>query len=137
MSEPISVRNGLKLAMRHPKTGAAILAKTLASVLNDQKWITKKLKFKFCAMFVENLMDGEIEKNVNPEILDKIKGKPFPEALKIMRKRPETGIKYMITIIMEELRDKQKLDDEGQFAFYEELLASFFPELKVDDFIKK
>jgi hypothetical protein len=137
MSKQISVENGLRIAMRHPRAGAPILAKTLASVLNDQKWITKELKFKLCAMFVENLIDGGVEKSVDHDILEKIKRKPFPEALKIMRKRPETGLKYMIAIIMEELRNRQRLDLEGQSAFYEELLASFFPEIKVDDVMNK
>jgi hypothetical protein len=122
--------------MRHPRAGARLLAKTLASAINDEEWITDELKFKFCAMFVDNLMDGEIERSVDKKILEKIKGQTFQEGLRLMRKRPETGLRYMLAIVMEELRHHQGFGEEEHKAFYEELLANFFPQFKVSDFME-
>ena len=137
MVSSISIQSGFKIAMRHPRAGARLLAKTLANALNDETWITHDLKFAFCAMFVENLMDGSVERSVDPKILEKIKRKSFQEGLELMRKRPEMGLKYMLAIVMEGLRHRQGFGREEQFAFYEELLASFFPDFKVNDFMDK
>jgi hypothetical protein len=41
----------------------------------------------------------------------------------------------MVAIIMDELRNHQGFSEKEQFIFYENLLQSFFPELKVSDFI--
>ena len=132
----VSVGNGVKIGMRHPRSGARILAKTLASALNGEEWITREFKFKFCAMFVENLIDGSVERSVDPKLLEKVKRRSFGEGILLMRKRPEMGMRFMLAIVMQELRECQGLDDAGQHEFYEELLANFFPEFKVSDFIR-
>ncbi len=135
MRKPVSIGNGVRIAMRHPRSGARILAKTLALALNDEKWITREFKFKFCAMFVENLIDGSVERSIDATLLEKVRRRPFREGIALLRKRPETGMRFMLAIIMEELRERQKLDDAGQREFYEELLANFFPEFHVSDFL--
>ena len=62
MSNRITVENGFKIAIRHPHAGAEILAKTLAKVLVGEDWITDEFKLRFCIMFVDNLIDRNIEK---------------------------------------------------------------------------
>lgn len=135
ISDKITVESGFKIAVRHPYAGAEILAKTLAKALVDQDWITEEFKLKFCIMFVDNLIDGNIEKNINRKFLDKIKQKPFTEGIRLMKKRPDQGMKFMLVIIMEELRHRQGFTEKEQFTFYDELLTCFFPEYKVEDFI--
>ena len=135
MNSNISVKNGFKIAVRHPSAGASILANTIAKILIGEDWITDELKLKFCIMFVDNLIDQHIEKSIDRKILDKIKKLPFTEGLKLMKHRPEQGMKFMLVIIMEELRNRQGFTEKEQFVFYENLLAGFFPELKVSDFI--
>ncbi len=135
MKNKLSVENGFKIAIRHPNSGAEILAKTLAHLLLGEAWITDELKLKFCIMFVDNLIDANVEKNIDRKILEKIKKLPFTEGLKLMKHRPKQGMKFMLVIIMEELKNQQGFTEKEQYVFYENLLSNFFPELKVSDFI--
>lgn len=135
MHNKISIENGFKIAIRHPGSGAAILAKTLSGLIRGEEWINDEYKLKLCIMFVENLIDGSIEKSVNRQLLEKLKQKSFTEGIKLLKRRPHEGMKYMLVIIMEELRHRQNFNEEQQYQFYEELLASFFPSHTVSDFI--
>ena len=131
----VSVESGFKIAVMHPKAGARILAETLATLMTGEEWVTDEMKLKFCILFVENLIDGSIEKSIDRTILEKIKKKPFAEGMKIMKRRPEMGMRYMLSIIMEELRHRQSFSEKEQFEFYDKLLVCFFPKYKVSDFI--
>lgn len=135
MNNRISVENGFKIAIRHPGSGAEILAKTLAKLIKDEPWINDEYKLKLCILFVENLIDGSVEKSIDREILERIKKKSFAKGIKILKHRPKEGLKYMLVIIMEELRLRQNFNEKQQYEFYEELLANFFPSHKVSDFI--
>ena len=135
MKSRISVENGVKIAIRHPSSGEGILAKTLASYLNRQDWLNDEFKLRFCIKFVENLIDGSVEKSVDCKILEKLKKCSFTDGIRFLKKRPKEGIKYLVVMVMEELRHRQNFTEEQQFQFYEELLASFFPSHQVSDFI--
>jgi hypothetical protein len=135
MSNEISVGNGLKIAVRHPTSGAAILAATLSKLMKEEAWINDEYKLKLCILFVENLIDGSVEKSIDHSILKKLKKKSFPEGLKLLKKRPKEGLKYLLAIIMEELRHRQNFNEKDQYKFYEELLKNFFPGHSVGDFI--
>jgi hypothetical protein len=137
MHNKISVENGFKIAIRHPTSGAAILAKTISRLIKEEGWINEEFKLKFCIMFVDNLIDGNIEKSINRSLLEKIKKKSFAEGATFLKRWPAEGMKYMLVIIMEELRHRQNFNEEQQYQFYEELLASFFPSHTVSDFIPK
>ena len=137
MNIKISVEDGIKLAVNHPEKGAIILAKTMAKTLQQEDWLNDQYKLKFCIMFVDNLIDGAIEKSIDSKILQKISKLSFTDGLKILRKRPNEGMKYMLAIVMKELRTKQQYSRKEQFAFYDTLLRSFFPAYKVSDFIKE
>ena len=135
MKSRISVENGIKIAIRHPSSGEMILAKTVANLLNKEDWLNDEYKLKFCIMFVDNLIDGNIEKSVDRKILSKIKQKSFIDGIKMLKMRPKAGMKYMLVLIMEELRHRQNFDQKQQYKFYEELLANFFPSHKISDFL--
>ena len=135
MLNKISVENGFKIAIRHPTSGAAILAKTISKLIKEEGWINEEFKLKFCIMFVDNLIDGSIEKSIDRKLLDNIKKKSFAEGAKILKRWPTEGMKYMLVMIMEELRNRQNFNEAQQYQFYEELLANFFPSHHVSDFI--
>ena len=135
MTREVSIENGFKIAVKHPSSGAAVLASTLSKVIQNETWINDEYKLKLCILFVENLIDGSVEKSIDRAILKKLKRKTFPEGVKLLRKRPDEGLKYMLVIIMEELRHHQNFNEEAQYKFYEELLKSFFPGHSVNEFI--
>ena len=135
MTDMVSVKSGLKIAVTHPKHGAAILASAIASAIGSEKWITRDLKLKFCILFIENLIDGSIEKNISRKILTKVQDASFHDGIRLMKRYPEEGMKYLVALIMEELKIKQGFNEEAQVAFYEELLSSFFPELSMSDLL--
>jgi len=125
----------LKIAVRHPTSGAAILAVTLSKLIKEETWINDEYKLKLCILFVENLIDGSVERSIDHGIMGKLKRKTFPEGLKLLKKRPTEGLKYLLAIIMEELRHRQNFNEREQYKFYEELLKNFFPGHTVGEFI--
>jgi len=135
MRNNITVKDGIKIAVTHPARGAAILGRTIAEQLEKENWLNDEYKLRFCILFVDNLIDGSVEDSINPSLLQKIKKRSFVDGLKLLRKRPEEGMKYMLVIIMEELKNKQGFSSEDQFAFYDSLLKSFFPAKKISDFV--
>ncbi|MBN1865516.1 MAG: hypothetical protein JW808_11505 [Victivallales bacterium] len=135
MDGRITVRSGIRIAVRHPNAGELILAKTLAGMLNKQEWLNDEFKLKFCIRFIDNLMDGSIERSADPKIMGKLEKRSFTDGIRLLRKRPDDGINYMIAMVMKELRLRQGFDERRQFVFYEELLANFFPSHTVSDFI--
>ncbi len=135
MDSRISVSSGIRIAVRHPNAGELILANTLAEMLNKQEWLNDEFKLKFCIRFIDNLIDGGIERSVDPKIMEKLGKRSFPNGIKLLRKRPEEGMNYMVALVMRELRLRQGFDEKRQFVFYEELLANFFPSYSVSDFI--
>lgn len=137
MKSKISVENGVKIAIRHPSSGESILAKTLANYLKQQEWLNEEFKLRFCIKFVENLIDGSVEESIDRSILEKLRKKSFTDGIKLLKHRPQEGIKYLLVIVMEELRNRQNFTEEQQFLFYEELLANFFPSHQVSDFIEQ
>ena len=137
MRNDVSVASGFKIAIRHPTSGATILAATLSNLMQEESWINEEYKLKLCIMFVENLIDGSIEKSIDRKLLERLRRKTFPEGIKLLKRKPHEGMKYMLTIIMEELRHRQNFNEKEQYRFYEELLRSFFPGHTVDDFISR
>ena len=125
----------MRIAVRHPASGAAILASTLSKLIKDEDWINDEYKLKLCILFVENMIDGSVEKSIDPVILEKLKKKTFPEGLRLLKKRPREGLKYLLAIIMEELRHRQNFNEKDQNKFYEELLKNFFPGHTVSEFL--
>jgi len=131
MRTKISVRDGFQIAIRHPRSGSAILAKTFSKLLKKEDWISEQFKLKLCIMFVENLIDGSIEKSINRDFFKRLKQKTFTEGIKLL----DEGMKYLVVIVMEELRLNQNFNDKQQYEFYEVLLNSFFSGYTVSDFI--
>ena len=137
MRQDFTVRRGIRLAVQRPGEGAVLLAKTLSDVMSGQDWIDDSDKMKFCIMFVSNLIDRSIEKEIDEEfkaVKERVKRVPFTHGIKLLKKRPGIGLKILISIVMEEIRDRQKLSEGEQFEFYDQLASHFFPNIRLSDF---
>ena len=124
----ISVNDGIKLATRHPNSCANLLANNLYPVLEKENWFDKEWRLKFCAYFLQNLVDHSIESEVDQEFMARIKKLPLNRAMKLIENAPCNGLKVLVAIISERLRLEQKLSTEEQYVFYNTLFGKFFPD---------
>jgi len=129
MHKKITLQQGVELAVHHPQKGASILASTISKTLNAEKWIDDKTKLRFCIMFASNLLDGHIEKEIGKERIEKIKKLPFRTSLRLFKSDPEDGLKCLVAISAEEVRENQKLSMIEQVKFTDDLFKSFFPNI--------
>lgn len=128
---PISVNDSVKLATRHPKNCSQLLANNLYPLLECETWFTSEWRLKFCAYFLQNMVDQSIEIEIDQHVADRIKRIPLSRAIRLIENTaPCDGIKMLVAIISEGLRNEQKLGLEDQFNFYNLLFGKFFPELE-------
>jgi len=137
MSQAVSVEKGVEIAVRRPAKSHLLLAKTLANLMNGEGWIDRKMKKKFCALFVSNFIDHAIEREVDPKILKRIKEIPLPRALRLLKRNPNSGLKVLVALVTQELKDRQMLDETEQSEFYNEIFGNFFPEITLPTMKKR
>ncbi len=126
----ISIQKGIRLAVRRPNQCARLLAKSFSQLLDDEDWIDATLKFRFCVLFIDNIIDQTVEKEVDKTLLIKIKHMPLRKGLRLLKRYPEEGMKVLVALVIEELRDQQKLGWNEQIDFYDELFTKLFPKNK-------
>ncbi len=131
MHRTITIEESVEMAIRRPTQSHILLAKTLAKVMNDSGWIDRNMKKKFCAMFINNSIDHSEEKEVDKDLLEKIKYMPLPRGIRLLKRSPEAGLKVLVVLVAKELEHQQKLTHREQFEFYDEIFGSFFPEITV------
>jgi len=131
MSQAVTVERGVEMAVRRPTKSHLLLAKTLANLMNGEGWIDRKMKKKFCALFVSNYIDHAIEREVNPRILTRVKEIPLPQALRLLKRNPNSGLKILVALVTEELNNRQMLNETEQGEFYHEIFGNFFPEISL------
>ena len=56
MKRQMTVRKGIEIAISHPVSGAALLAKTFHDVVKDQSWVDHDMQVRFCVLFMRNLI---------------------------------------------------------------------------------
>lgn len=132
MSHGIKAKKSVGMAIHDPSRSYTLLAKTLASVVNSEDWIDRKMKKMFCVLFVSNLIDQNIENEVDVALLEKIKKIPFVSGIRLLKRNPDEGLKVLVALVTEELRNQQEFTHVEQFAFFNELFGRFFPENKSD-----
>ena len=123
----ISVEDSTRLVARRPKQCAALFLKNLYPVLQQEDWFDKAWCLKFCASFLQNLVDQSIEQELDQALLNRIKHLPLTKAVSLMRHAPADSVKVLVVLISNQLRLEQKLSTEEQYAFYNELFTAFFP----------
>jgi len=125
----LTVKTGLQIASRHPGQCSRLLADNLYPMLDEASWFTMEWRLKFCAYFLQNLIDESIEAEVDPIFLERVRHMPLSRAIKLIEKnQPDPGLKVLVALICIELRSQQKLDLEAQYLFYNALLGNFFPD---------
>lgn len=131
MTHAITVEKSVEMAIRRPSQSHTLLAKTLARLMNGENWIDRNMKKKFCTLFVSNHIDHNIEREVDVNLLEKIKAIPLSRGIRLLKRTPDAGLKVLVTLVTEELRNQQKLTHTEQLEFYDEIFGSFFPEIKL------
>ncbi len=130
MDREITVKKSVAMAMRRPSKSHALLAKTLATLINGENWINWTLKKKFCMLFMNNLIDRSIEREVDSSLLEKIKSMPLASGIRFLKRTPDEGLKVLVVLIAEELNDQQEFSPSEQVAFLSEIYDGLFPECK-------
>lgn len=128
MTTPISVDTGMRLATRHTDRCADLLAKHIYPVLNDAAWFTPEWRLKFCAYFLQNMVDQSIEAEVDAMVMIRIQRLRLTRALRLLGNSPANGTRVLVAILSQHLRQKQNFSTEQQYRFYETLFGQFFPE---------
>lgn len=124
-----SIQQGIEIAVRHPQTGARLLAQTLAITLNGQEWIDHKAKIQLYINMVRNLIDTTIEKRVKPNDIKRFRRMTIARALPSLKRKGITGLDILVALLAQEIRSSQSLTQDEEFEFYDELFSCFFPEI--------
>jgi hypothetical protein len=125
---PISVDTGIRLATRHTDRCADLLAANIYPLLNQAAWFTPEWRLKFCAYFLQNMVDQSIEAEVDAVVTARIQRLRLTRALRLLGNSPATGTRVLVAILSQHLRQKQNLSTEQQYRFYETLFGQFFPD---------
>ena len=129
MKQPITIGESVELAIRHPQTASQLLARSFAELIRMQHWMDTATITRFFILFMNNLLDKSIEGSVDAALYAKVRTLPFTTGIKLLERSPEAGLKVLVTIVMEELRDKQQLPLHEQISFFNQLFELVFPEV--------
>lgn len=124
----ISVNTGIKIATRHPQRCVELLANHIYPVLEKESWFSKEWQLRFFAYFLQNIGDQSIEAEVEPELMARIRRVPLNRAISLIENCPCSGLKVLVSIISQQLRQEQHLSEKEQYAFYNVLFEKFFPD---------
>lgn len=122
-----SIDKSLAIATRHPQTCAQLLAKNLYPLLEHEPWFNKQWRAQFCAYYLQNMADNSIEQEVDQELMERLKQLPLHRTFPMIADSPCSGVKMLVAIISQRLRQQQKLSIEEQYEFYNLLFGRFFP----------
>lgn len=122
-----SIEHGINMAIRHPEAGVELLARTFAIYFQGAPWINGDLKMRFCILFLSNLLDGAVEKQVSGRTMEKLVKKSMSFGIRLMKRWPDEGLKMLVAMVMRELRCNQHFSELEQQYFCEEVITVFFP----------
>ncbi|MFP4164883.1 MAG: hypothetical protein ACLFVE_12945 [Chitinispirillaceae bacterium] len=123
-----TIRQGISMAIRHPETGVELLARSFARHFQGAPWITPELKIRFCILFLSNLMDNAVEREIDPGLLRRVLRKSMWFGIRLLKRWPEEGLKMLVAVVMSELRQNQRYSESEMQQFYDEVIGVFFPE---------
>ncbi|MDR0305436.1 MAG: hypothetical protein LBI42_01220 [Chitinispirillales bacterium] len=123
-----TIEHGISMAIRHPEAGVELLARTFARHFQGAPWINGDLKMRFCILFLSNLLDGGVEREVSGRTLEKLVKKTVSFGIRLMKRWPDEGLKMLVAMIMRELKCNQHCSELEQQYFCEEVIAVFFPQ---------
>ncbi|MFP4014642.1 MAG: hypothetical protein ACLFVQ_11185 [Chitinispirillaceae bacterium] len=123
-----TIQQGISMAIRHPEAGVVLLARSFALHFQGAPWITPELKLKFCILFLGNLMDSAVEREIDPQLLKKVLRKSMQFGIRLLKRWPDNGLKMLVAVVMSELRQNQRYSQSEMQQFYDEVIGVFFPE---------
>jgi len=123
-----TIERGINMAIRHPEAGVELLARTFARYFQGAPWINGDLKMRFCILFLSNLLDGSVEREVSAQTMEKLIKKTVSFGIRLMKRWPEEGLKMLVAMVMRELRCNQHCSELELQYFCEEVIAVFFPQ---------
>ncbi|MDR0308047.1 MAG: hypothetical protein LBI42_14575 [Chitinispirillales bacterium] len=123
-----SIERGINIAVKNPEAGVSCLARTFAQYFQGGPWVNRDLKLRFCILYLRNLLDRSVEKEIDSGLLERVIKKPIIFGIRILKRNPEEGLKILIAVVMRELRCKQNYSYLELHSFYEEVIAVFFPD---------
>lgn len=126
----ISVEKSVEIGIRHPAEGHTLLAKTLSGVMNSEQWINDEMKQQFCSMFLSNTIDHAIDREVDQDLLEKVKKISFIRGIRLLKRTPEAGLKVLVSLVTQEIENTQKLSVIERSEFYDEILFNLFPKFQ-------
>ncbi|MDO8861542.1 hypothetical protein Q6D67_07495 [Haliea sp. E1-2-M8] len=130
MARNLSIDKSVAMATRHPQTCARLLGNNLYPLLEHEPWFNKQWRAQFCAYYLQNLADNSIEQEVDPELMERLKKLPLQRTFPMIADSPCAGVKMLVAILSQRLRQEQKLGIKEQYEFYDVLFGRFFPEAR-------
>lgn len=130
MAKKLSIDKGVEIAARHPHRCASLLANNLYPLLAQEAWFDKEWRARFCAYFLQNMADRSIEEEVDQALLARVKKLPLQRCFPLIERAPCAGVKVLVAIISERLRQEQNFTIAEQYEFYNLLFGKFFPEAR-------
>lgn len=121
-----TVDQSTRLATRRPQQCARFFLQSIYPALEQESWFDKSWCLKFCAAFLQNLLDQSIEQEVCLKTVNRLRAFPLSKAIPLMSNDPEGSVKIMVVLVSDSLRKQQKLSTEEQYEFYNALLQAFF-----------
>jgi hypothetical protein len=131
MARTISLQNAIGIAVRHPENSAELLAHTLQRALPRSAATRRRMELHFCILFLGNMLDGHIEREIDPALVEKVASLSFAATLRLLKRTPEEGLQVLVAITMQELRKRRGDTLEQQVEFYGELLGRIFPDIDI------
>lgn len=123
----ITVAQSAKIATRHPQQCAQLFLNNVFPMLEQEAWFSKAWCLKFCALFLQNIVDHSVDVETDQILVARVLELPIHKALPLLRKHPEDAVALMVVMVSNQLRSQQRLSTADQYAFYNELFAAFFP----------
>ena len=108
MKKQISVKKGIEVAIRRPKQSQIFLTKTLSTVMKDEDWIDRNMKWNFAYMFVSNQIDHYLDQKVDKRLIEKIQSIPFSLGMRLLKRYPEEGMKVFVLLVTAVLSNNKK-----------------------------
>lgn len=125
-SSQYTVDQSTRLVTRRPEQFARFFLQSIYPVLSQESWFDKRWCLKFCAAFLQNLVDQSIEQEVCHKTVNRLKAFPLSKAVPLMGNDPEGSVKIMVVLVSDQLRQQQKLSTAEQYEFYNTLFQAFF-----------
>lgn len=114
-------------AVNYQAAGSELLARNVASALNESRWINNDLKIRFCILFMRSILDHKTHDPGRISLIQKINRKPLRFAIRLLKRYPEEGLSILSQSIMVELQSNQNFKLDQLVSFHTVLLNLLFP----------